>query len=365
MLGGLAPRLASNTGAAPARRLRTPLAALAAAALLSSACVAARPLAYTPALLRETAARRAEIDTDTVPVPFVVDAATVERVRHLVPRAARAEARARALADVLVSPDGLGLRYRSGQTGTSAEVLASGGGNCFALSSLFIGIAREMGLDAYYVDASDQVQDLVENEGFVVSSGHVSAVVRTGAGSAVIDFDGEIRSYRTLRILDDLQALAHFYNNRGYELLLDALRADRAPPWEEAHARFERASRLHPGLARAWNNLGIASARLGRPRDAERSYRMAIVQDPRLSEPHSNLGVLDFESGRTQAALRAFERAIELAPRNPYHHYHRALALAASGDRDAAIESLERALELEPEHVASRAKLIELRSDQL
>ncbi len=331
---------------------------------MCTACAGARPLAYTPDLLRETAARRGRIDPAAVPVPFLVDAATVEAVRRLVPRAGSAEARARALADALVSPSRLGLQHRTGPTQTGADVLASGGGNCFALSSLFIGLARELGLDAYYVDASDQVQDLTENADFVVSSGHVSAVVRTGSGTSVIDFDGEIKTYRTLRILDDVQALAHFYNNRGYERLLEAIRAGADPPWQEARTRFELATQLHPGLARAWNNLGIADARLGRFRQAERSYRIAIEQDPRLSEPHSNLGVLELESGRTQTALRAFERAIDLAPRNPYHHYHRALALAAAGSIERAIESLERALELQPDHAASRAKLAELRSDQ-
>jgi tetratricopeptide (TPR) repeat protein len=345
-------------------RLRTALCALAVALLAHTACAGARPLAYTPDLLRETAARKGRIEPAEVPVPFAVDVSTVEVVRRLVPRAGSAEARARALADALVSPSRMGLQHRTGQTGTGAEVLASGGGNCFALSSLFIGLARELGLDAYYVDASDQVQDLTESAGFVVSSGHVSAVVRTGSGTSVVDFDGEVKSYRTLRILDDVQALAHFFNNRGYELLVEAVRAGADPPWADARARFELASRLHPGLARAWNNLGIADARLGRFREAERSYRMAIEQDPRLSEPHSNLGVLDLESGRTQSALRAFERAIDLAPRNPYHHYHRALALAASGSVERAIESLERALALDPGHAESREKLVALRSDQ-
>jgi tetratricopeptide (TPR) repeat protein len=165
-----------------------------------------------------------------------------------------------------------------------------------------------------------------------------------------------------MRILDDLQALAHFYNNRGYELLLAATRNAEPLPWEIARADFAAATRLHPGLGRAWNNFGIAEARLGRSREAETAYRMAVTQDPTLSEPHSNLGVLELAQGRVQSALRAFERAVEIAPRNPYHHYHLGVALAAGSQIGPAIAALERALALKPDHAASRAKLSELRA---
>ena len=342
------------------RRLHVPrrIALLAAACL---ACGCARTLAHEPLELRAEAARRTGLAPDDIPVPFAVDGASVDRARSLVPRSASGDARARALAAALLAPEGFGLRYRPATTTTGAEVLAQGEGNCFALSSAFIGIARQLGLDAYYLDASEQIQDLTETDDFVVSSGHVSAVVRAGSGTSLIDFDGELSRYQRHRILDDVQALAHFYNNRGYELLLTATREGRTLPWEKARADFAAATRLHPGLGRAWNNLGIAEARLARVREAEIAYHMAIVQDPSLSEPHSNLGVLELAQGRVQPALRAFERAAAMAPRNPYHHYHRGVALAAARQIGPAIAALERALELKPDHAASRAKLNELR----
>jgi len=41
------------------------------------------------------------------------------------------------------------------------------------------------------------------------------------------EFDGEISDYRTFRIIDDVEALAHYYNNRGYELIHEAREAGR------------------------------------------------------------------------------------------------------------------------------------------
>ncbi len=319
-----------------------------AAALALAACASTR-LAYEPAALRGEIARRApEIAPQEVVVPFEVDAAAVARVRKLVSesRSDSEEAKVKLLVAALVDPAAFGLEYADGVTGTATDTLRVRKGNCLALASVFVGLARALGLRAYYIDASTRVHETyLGDDGMAVNEGHVTAMVETQTGKLGLDLAraGEIRWYR---ILDDVEALAHFYNNRGYELVQAA--RERAAPidWREAAHQFRLAVAVMPGFARAWNNLGIAAAHLGRREEAIAHWREAIRRDPALPAPRNNLGALYLEDGNDRSALEMLEAAARLSSSGPHIHYNLALARLRRGDRDGAIEALRRALSL-------------------
>jgi tetratricopeptide (TPR) repeat protein len=75
--------------------------------------------------------------------------------------------------------------------------------------------------------------------------------------------------------IGDRTLVAHYYNDKGYDLLRIARERNEPPPWSEAGRFFETATRIDPSLGRAWNNLGVAQARLGDLRAAELSYQRA------------------------------------------------------------------------------------------
>lgn len=50
--------------------------------------------------------------------------------------------------------------------------------------------------------------------------------------------------------------------------------------WREAIYRWERASKLDPDYAAAWNNLGIAYERQGLFDEAREAYEMALDLEP-------------------------------------------------------------------------------------
>jgi tetratricopeptide (TPR) repeat protein len=119
------------------------------------------------------------------------------------------------------------------------------------------------------------------------------------------------------------------------------LEANRLGPAREA---LERATRLDPRLAEAWNDLGgVESAagnsqtamrmyeralainpdlpyalvnagqeqeKLGNPAEAEKLYRHALAVDPRTGDAANKLGLLLAKAGRTDEACRLFEQAI-------------------------------------------------------
>ena len=229
-------------------------------------------------------------------------------------------------------------------TGDAAETLRSREGNCLALASVFVGLARAVGLEARYMDASTRVHETVHGEdGITVTSGHVTAIVDVGKGSVGLDFArmGPVVWYR---ILDDVEALAHFYNNRGFERV-DEARASGAPvDWEAAAADFRRAAQVlpvvRPRLEQPRHRRRGGAGREARggaplPRgDAARPEARRAAEQPRRPAPAPRRG-----DGRARGA-----RGRGAPPSaGPHVLYNLALARLRSGDRAGAVAALRRA----------------------
>ncbi len=328
------------------------------ALVLGGRCATGGSLALSPPALRAEVRRRApDLSPVEVVVPFEVDAASVARAREIVARADSDAQRARLLAAALFGASGFGLRYSPiAATASAEETLRRGEGNCLGLASVFVGLARGVGLTTFYVDASRRVRHVRESSGdLTVNEGHVTAMVETREGPVTLDFDRDGVA-RTYRAIGDLEALAHFYNNRGFERVdVDGARA--RPDWVAAARDFRRAVRVEPAFARAWNNLGIAAARTGRDDDAIRHYRRAIVADPRLAAPHNNLGLVLLRRGDVAGALGAFETAAALDARAYDVQYHLALARLRAGDAPGARAAVLRALALRSDYPDAQALL--------
>jgi len=179
--------------------------------------------------------------------------------------------------------------------------------------------------------------------------------VASGGEKIGLDF-GQMGPVTWYRVLDDVEALAHFYNNRGFELLDEAHeRGERA--WEQAERDFRIAVQIAPRFARAWNNLGIAAAHLGRPAEAIEDYRTAIESDPELAAPRNNLGSIYLAQGKIAEALLALDAASRLEPKGSHIQYNLALARLQAGDKEGAAEALRRAIQLRGDFPEARAAL--------
>jgi Flp pilus assembly protein TadD len=169
-------------------------------------------------------------------------------------------------------------------------------------------------------------------------------MVVTPRGNVGLDFArmGPFVWYRTL---DDVEAVAHFYNNRAFERIDEARARGAAVDWEAAALDFRRATRVKPEFARAWSNLGMAEAALGRDADAMGSYREATRRDARLVAPRNNLGALLLRRGDVPGALGALEAAAAIPNSGPHVLYNLALARLRAGDRAGAVGALRAARE--------------------
>lgn len=329
-----------------------------AAALLAAAgCAGPARLAYTPDELRTELARRG-VPAGEVVVPHQLDEARAAWARELAGRARSEAEKVHSLTEALSDPGQLGLRYQEGVTTTAAETLERGTGNCLGLAAVFIGLARAAGLQAWYMDASTLASETRPGPwDIAVTSGHVTAVVQVNDQKVGLDF-GRLGLIRRYRIIDDVEALAHFYNNRGFE------RVDRgggaAEAWRAAEPDFRLAVRVMPELGRAWNNLGMAAARQGRPREAEEFYRTAIARDPTLGAPWNNLGSLHLATGDLAGAEQDLAAAARLDPTASHIQYNLAVVRLKRGDRPGADQAVRRALALRPDYPEARALLLQL-----
>ncbi len=281
----------------------------------------------------------------------------------------------RDLIEELQSPRDLDLVYEPGYTGTAEEVFSSGQFNCLSYTNLFVGMARELGIEAYYV-AVNGVERYRRDGDLVVRSGHVTAGYDAGPSHRVLEFSiGPDADYRRTEPLSDLRAMALYYSNRGAELL-------REKDYSRAVQRLETAVRLDPALAETWINLGVARRRLLDLDGAEVAYQRGIDEDPEAFSGYLNLTTLYRIRGEREAAKKLLRLLGRRKSSNPFlylalgddsleegrlddaeHFYRRALSLAdepaearaalgawalAAGDRELASRWLERAQRRDP-----------------
>ena len=134
---------------------------------------------------------------------------------------------------------------------------------------------------------------------------------------------GDPHFYRLVRLAKDLQLFGSGRFGLGMKDEQD---------WRKSLSRFERVTREHPKVGRAWSNLGFAR----------------------------------LESGDPDGGAAAYERALELGYQGPTVMYNLACCAARSGDLDRAFKWLDRAekagFEI-GEYVGSDTDLDALRGD--
>ncbi len=281
--------------------------------------------------------RRARPAAEGVLEPLAIDAEMRRWLGSVVGRRTGPEQRLAKLADALL--DGrAGLREMPfpEPTPTAIEAFRSRSANCVGFALLFVALAREMGVPAFFVVVPQQ-PDRLQKGDLQVLEDHLAAGAFVGGRLVLYDLGGRsARPSRAARPVSDLTALAVFQSNRGTELLA----AGRLP---EAVARLELAVELDPKLAAAWVNLGVAKRRSGDLARAEEAYRQALELDPRHPGARDNLVNLLHRHGRLEEAL-----TLETEPESedPLFALSRAAARLEQGELEAARSLYLRALAL-------------------
>ena len=331
---------------------------------------------------------------DQVVVPFEINDEIRQVAQDITQNIYDDRAKARAIINKIIDLTGLSISYDWLSNKTAQEVFREGRGNCLAYSNLFVGMAREVGLEAVYVDVT-MIEKISREAEVIVNNGHITAGYKHGSQTRIVDFTRTPeREYIGYKVIDDLEAIANYYNNQGFlygyfvENEGDDLDFD---PLKKEIEMYELALEIVPNFHRARNNLGVALKHRGRIDEAIEQYKMAIELDPDFADAHSNLGAAYYALGRNEEAVQEFKLATKNAGSNAYffHHlgvvqyqlkqydeaikqfkkaiskepllaearYFLAECYMRQGDKKKAIEEYEATLEVDPNNVSARAKL--------
>jgi tetratricopeptide (TPR) repeat protein len=282
-----------------------------------------------------------------VEVPFELDSEIREWLAQQSRPSARERRRVESIAEAIFAS--LGLKYALAPTRNAQETFRTRQGNCLSFVNLFVGLAREQRLNAYYVEVSD-AQSWSHRDGMVVSQGHVVAGVTVEGEMRTYDFlPYRTTAYRKLRPLGDREAAAHYFNNLGAEALLEG-------DAQRGLALFVTATRIAPELDKALNNLGVALARKGRLEEALAAYDRGLALDPDNVPLLSNRARALHQLGRGEEAAALMARLEGLRETNPFFLIYQADLALGRDQPEMALEHLARALRQDSEiaevHVA-------------
>ena len=258
--------------------------------------------------------RQRGVDPASVVVPFEVTDEMRAWVHAQVPDSGAPEQRLERLLAAIVGPDGLELSYEGGSTNTAREAFASRKANCLGFTSLFVGMARELGIPAFYLGVDDV--ERFEREGdLLVISGHVSAGFGLGGGKIkILEFTNAPKAdYRHVRRLADLTAIALYHSNHGAELLRSG-HLDGSLPW------LRKAVAIDPELGDGWIDLGVGLRRAGDLEGAEAAYRRALEVNPQGAAAYQNLAVLLRLRGQAREADDLMALSTRASGQNPFSY---------------------------------------------
>jgi Flp pilus assembly protein TadD len=278
-------------------------------ALVLAGCASAGPTTVA-GVAREL--RQRGVDPASAVVPFELTDEMRAWVHARVADSGSPEQRLERLLTAIVDPAGLGLSYEGGHTNTAREAFATRKANCLGFTSLFVGMARELGIPAFYLGVDDV--ERFEREGdLLVISGHVSAGFGLGGGKIkILEFTNAPKTeYHHVRHLADLTAIALYHCNHGAELLRAGQTAE-ALPW------LRKAVVIDPELGDAWVDLGVGLRRSGDLEGAEAAYRRALEVNPQGASAYQNLAGLLRLGGHGQEADDLMALSTRASAQSPF-----------------------------------------------
>lgn len=254
-----------------------------------------------------------------------------------VARGAGPASRLRQLGLAILSEHGFGLKYDE-TTRTAAETFHARRGNCLSFTNMFVAMARQAGLRAYYQEVDTPPDWSLRNDALVLNR-HVNVLVDLGReGEQVVDFNmDDFRTSFDRRRISDARALAHYYNNMAVERM-------QVGDTASALLYFRRAADNDPLFSPTWTNLGILYLRNGHPSYAEAAHLQALMADREDLVAMSNLASLYERLGDRERADTYRNRVLDHRQRNPYYRFQLAREALLAQDYDAAIGHLKYAL---------------------
>lgn len=185
------------------------------------------------------------------PRPWTPTPEMTEWADYFVPQSGSLRHRAGALHEALVLRRGLVASRQTALSQTAEEAFTGRRVDCVGFAFLYLGLARQLGLPAYFVVRDDRAT-MGRRLGARVQERHLAVGLWDGYDEVVVDHGG-IHDHGDFRFIEDDEAEALLWSNRG---IRSAYENDCA----EAVTSLRRAMRLtaNPDIA---GNLAVVSSR--------------------------------------------------------------------------------------------------------
>ena len=122
---------------------------------------------------------------------------------------------------------------------------------------------------------------------------------------------------------------------KDYEKAKKELRKKKVK-YSKVTQELEKAVKLYPKYATAWNLLGTIRLRLKDEEGARKAFQQAIESDSKYVRPYLSLAMLEGQKNRWQEVARLTDRVLELNPYIGQAHYFSAVANFKLGNLDLA-----------------------------
>ncbi len=241
------------------------------------------------------------------------------------------------LVETIFSKEFLNLTYDNSRTKTASETFESRNGNCLSFTTMFVAMARYLGLDARFQEVVNL--PIWNKRGDVLLlSRHMNAIVYLAGRKMEVDFNPTVdKRWAHKAIVSDRRAIAQYYNNMGAEFYAMG-------EGEKAIAHFEKAIETAPNLSFAWSNLGVAYKWAGYPDKAEWAYFKALEYNKWENTAMVNLARLYADLGRYRESHRYLRKVEQFRKRNPFYHFQLGEEALALKEYREAIGHFKRAI---------------------
>ncbi len=282
--------------------------------------------------------------------PFEIDKVITKYIKNCIGKAPTDKQKIARLKNCLQLSSGK-IEYSQFTNYNAVKCFENKRGNCFSITNLAIGMAREMGLNAYYILVEDMIGN--QNTGnYIIHTNHIVCgillknYISDGIGASsnsydlirrdymvLIDFIPNPRKYRHTVRLTDLEASGLFYNNIASSKMIEG-------KYEEARQYFEAALLLYPNSYQIHNNLGVLYLKLGLWEKAEEHFEKALyyVRFPDLIM--SNI-VRHYERlQKPEKVKEVLKRLTNAKKRNPYYYLAESKKAMINGNPEKALLNL-------------------------
>jgi tetratricopeptide (TPR) repeat protein len=167
-------------------------------------------------------------------------------------------------------------------------------------------------------------------------------------GFEASDLDQAIASFKLASRLNPGWAPAYVELGRA---LIHAKRFD------EARRYLDRALELAPDNVGALCRRGLLSTEAGKWADAQARYEKALKIQPGLADAHFGLGQALTGSGQLKLAEKQFAEAVRLKPEYPEAWNNLGITLARLGEMNRAVECFRQALHYDPDSLQAQTNL--------